>query len=82
MTPEQIIEKQKQGLGILWRAFNYNKSDIGRRLGYSRSVVGSWFSRGRISATAAIKAEQTEEAKSLGLTKEMLRPDVNEWYGL
>lgn len=76
-----IEHQQKQALGIIWRAFNWNKSAIARAAGVERSAVNNWFSRGRISATAAIVLSERPELQGI-ITKEEMRPDVKEWYGV
>jgi DNA-binding transcriptional regulator YdaS (Cro superfamily) len=50
------------------------KYRLAKNLGVSQQVVQGWFLRGRISATAAIKAESV-----YGIKKEDLRPDVINW---
>jgi DNA-binding transcriptional regulator YdaS (Cro superfamily) len=50
------------------------KYRLSKDLGVSQQVVQGWFLRGRISATAAIKAEAV-----YGIKKEDLRPDVTNW---
>ena len=82
MGKEDIKKKQKEALGALWAAYGYVKADIARDLGCTRGTVGDYFRRGRISATAAIKIEKMQRAKDAGITKEMLRPDVKEWFGV
>lgn len=74
-----IDQKQKEGLGKLWRYFDFNKSKMASELGFDRGAVQMWFKRGRISATAAIIVE---EKTNKAITKEELRPDVTEWFGL
>jgi len=74
-----IQEQQKSALGILWRTFEFNKSMLAKELGVSRQTVNNWFSRGRISATYAIIASEHKKVK---ITKEEMRPDVKEWFGV
>lgn len=81
LTPEQIAQKQKEALGKLWELFGYNKSAIARACDSEPGVIGNWFARGRISATGAIKLEKRPEVQGR-LTKEEMRPDVTEWYGV
>jgi DNA-binding transcriptional regulator YdaS (Cro superfamily) len=76
---EDLKEKQKNALGRLWRYYDLNKSKMARDLGVSQQVVNAWFSRGRISAVAAITVEEKTNGK---ITKQELRPDVTEWFGL
>jgi len=73
------VEEQKKALGCLWRDFNYNKSSLAKALNVSRQTVNNWFKRGRISATQAIFAEQLEQVT---ITKEEMRPDIKEWFGV
>lgn len=79
MKKQKIADKQKTALGILWRTFDFNKSLLAKELGVSRQVVNNWFARGRISAIMAIRAEQHEKVT---ITKEEMRPDVKEWFGV
>ena len=74
-----VEDKQKHALGRVWKYYNFNKADLARGLGVSRKSVYQWFNRGRISATAAILVEA---ATSGEITKEELRPDVKEWFGV
>lgn len=74
-------DKQKQALGVIWRCFEFNKSEIAKACGVNRQTVYHWFRRGRISATAAIALESHEKVKGV-ITKEEMRPDVNEWFGV
>lgn len=76
-----IEQQQKNALGILWRCFDFNKSAIARAAGVTRMTVNDWFNRGRISATGALKIENHPKVKGV-ITKEEMRPDVNEWFGL
>ena len=76
-----IKKQQKEALGILWRIFDYNKTEIGKACGASPSVVSNWFARGRISATAAIKIEKHPKVRGI-ISKEQMRPDVKEWFGV
>lgn len=76
MTLEQ---QQKIALGRLWRYYKFNKADIARALDVSVVSVYQWFNRGRISATAAILVEDATNGQ---ITKEELRPDVKEWFGV
>lgn len=78
MTTEQ---KQRQALGVIWRCFKFNKSDIAKACDVNRQTVYHWFRRGRISATAAIKLESHDAVKGV-ITKEEMRPDVQEWFGV
>ncbi len=78
MNPET---KQKEALGVIWKCFNFNKSDIATACGVNRQTVYHWFRRGRISATAAIKLESHENVVGV-ITKEEIRPDVKEWFGV
>lgn len=74
-----IEQQQKTALGVLWRAFDFNKATLAKELGVSRQTVNNWFSRGRISATYAIIAS---EHPKVNITKEEMRPDVKEWFGV
>jgi predicted site-specific integrase-resolvase len=49
--------------------------------GVKRQAVYNWFRRGRISATAAANLEQHILVKGV-ITKEQMRPDVAEWFGV
>ena len=73
--------QQKYALGVIWKAFDFNKSDIASACGVERQTVYHWFRRGRISATAAMRLESHEKLEGL-ITKEEMRPDVSEWFGL
>lgn len=53
-----------------------NQTVLANELGVSRQVVHGWLTRGRISATMAIKVEEITCGK---FTKEQLRPDVKTW---
>lgn len=76
-----LHEKQKNALGKVWRAFKFNKSLMAKELGVSRQTVNHWFVTGRISPTYAIIACEHESVKAL-VTKEELRPDIKEWFGV
>ena len=73
--------KQKEALGIIWRAFDFNKTAIADAAGVNLSTVSNWFKRGRISATAAIRLESHERLIGV-ITKEQMRPDVSDWFGV
>ncbi len=77
----KVQDKQKQALGVIWRCFEFNKSEIAKACGVNRQTVYHWFRRGRISATAAITLESHEKVKGV-IKKEEMRPDVNEWFGV
>lgn len=79
LTP--IEQKQIDALGKLWEIFDFNKSEIARACGVEPPVVSNWFKRGRISATAAIKLSRNKLVKGK-LTKEEMRPDVEQWFGV
>ena len=49
--------------------------------GVKRQTVYNWFRRGRISATAAAKLERHILVDGV-ITKEQMRPDVLEWFGV
>lgn len=72
-------EQQKKALGELWRVFGFNKSRMAKELGVSKQTVQNWFARGRISATQAILAS---EHPLVSTSKESMRPDVKEWFGV
>ena len=74
------VNKQKQSLGILWKCFNFNKSDLAEAAGVERQTVYNWFRRGRVSAIAALRLESHELVKGIK-TKEEMRPDVKKWFG-
>lgn len=76
-----IQEQQRRSLGVLWKCFKFNKSSIAQAAGVKRQTVYNWFRRGRISATAAIKLEQHILVNGV-ITKEQMRPDVAEWFGV
>ena len=76
-----IQEQQKLALNILWGCFDLDKSLIALAAGVKRQAVYNWFRRGRISATAAINLEQHILVKGV-ITKEQMRPDVAEWFGV
>jgi transposase len=77
-THEQM---QKTALGVLWKCFNFNKSDMAKAAGVERQTVYNWFRRGRISATAALRLEHHSKVMLI-ISKEEMRPDVTEWYGV
>ena len=52
------------------------RARLAKELGESNQTVYGWVSRGRISASAAIRVEEKTEGL---FTKEMLRPDVVSW---
>ncbi len=72
---EQIKTEQKQALLKLIE-FAGSNVRLANELGYTRSTVTEWIKRGRISATAALKAEQITDGY---IKKEELRPDVIDW---
>jgi hypothetical protein len=76
-----IQEQQKIALGVLWKCFKFDKSKIALAAGVKRQAVYNWFRRGRISATAAANLEQHILVKGV-ITKEQMRPDVAEWFGV
>jgi DNA-binding transcriptional regulator YdaS (Cro superfamily) len=73
-----IKKQQSEALGKLWRYFDYNKTKMAKELGVDVQTVYMWFTRKRISATGAILAERITNGF---VTKQELRPDVNEWFG-
>lgn len=81
MYSSEIVEQHRKSLGVIWRCFDFNKSDIATACGVERQTVYQWFRRGKISATAAIKLESHEKVKGV-ITKEEMRPDVTEWFGV
>ena len=76
-----IQEQQRRALGVLWKCFKFNKSSIALAAGVKRQTVYNWFRRGRISTTAAKKLEQHILVKCV-ITKEQMRPDFTEWFGV
>ncbi len=72
---EQIKTEQKQALLKLIE-FAGSNVRLANELGYTRSTVTEWIKRGRISATAALKAEKITDGY---IKKEELRPDVIDW---
>jgi len=77
----EIETQQKNALGIIWKSFGYNKTEMAKAIGVNLPVVINWFSRGRISAVAAIKIENHELLEGV-ITKEEMRPDITEWFGV
>lgn len=76
-----IKEQQKLALGIVWKAFDFNKSEIARACNVDSAAVRGWFQRGRISAVGAITLEKHHRLIGV-ITKEEMRPDVAEWFGV
>lgn len=74
-----IKRKQKDALGKLWRYYGFNKADMARALDVTPQSVQDWFKRGRISAVAAIRVQDITGGE---ITKEEMRPDVKEWFGV
>ncbi len=74
-----LEQQQKTALGRVWRFYRFNKAEIARSTGVSVGTVYQWFNRGRISATAAILIEDATDGE---ITKEEIRPDVKEWFGV
>jgi DNA-binding transcriptional regulator YdaS (Cro superfamily) len=74
-----LEQQQKIALGRVWRFYRFNKAEIARSTGVSVGTVYQWFNRGRISATAAILIEDATDGE---ITKEEMRPDVKEWFGV
>jgi DNA-binding transcriptional regulator YdaS (Cro superfamily) len=72
---EQIKQEQASELMRLIK-FAGSQSRLARALDVSPQVVQNWVKRGRISATAAIEAEEQTNGF---ITKEDLRPDVDSW---
>ena len=70
-----------EALGILWKAFNFNKADIAKAADTSPQNISNMFKRGRISRVVALKLDGHERLVGI-LTKEQMRPDVKTWYGL
>lgn len=81
MYSPEIKEQHRKALGVVWRCFDFNKTRMAEACGVNRQTVYQWFRRGKISATAAIKLENHEKVKGV-ITKEQMRPDVNEWFGV
>jgi predicted DNA-binding protein YlxM (UPF0122 family) len=81
MYSEDVKQQHKKSLGVVWKCFDFNKSKIAEACEVNRQTVYQWFARGKISATAAIKLEQHEKVKGV-ITKEQMRPDVKEWFGV
>ena len=79
MTDLEIQEQQKKALGIIWKCFKFNKTEIAKYCDVQQQTVYLWFRRGRVSALSAIKLEQHEDVT---ITKEEMRPDVKEWFGV
>lgn len=76
MIPMWEIRKQQKTKLAELIEYAGNKSRLAKALGYSKQVVGHWEKRGRISATAAMIAEDVTNGY---FKKEDLRPDVSEW---
>ena len=72
---EQIKQEQASELMRLIE-FAGSQARLARALDVSPQVVQNWVKRGRISATCAIDAEQQTNGF---ITKEELRPDVENW---
>lgn len=77
MTPQQ----QKQAAIQLARL----QSDIGidrlmELAQCDRTTIRVWAHRGRISKQAAHKVCLSPDVAALGYTREVLRPDVENWY--
>jgi DNA-binding transcriptional regulator YdaS (Cro superfamily) len=81
MYSPEIKEQHRKALGVVWRCFGFNKTRMAEACGVNRQTVYQWFRRGKISATAAIKLENHDKVKGV-ITKEQMRPDVNEWFGV
>jgi len=77
---DTVDKQKKEALGRLWRCFDFNKSELAKACGVDRNTVYRWFSRGYISATCAIRIESHPNVAG-NVTKEELRPDVQEWFG-
>ena len=76
MNIAEIIEQQQKAALSDLIGWAGGQSRLATRLGVSEQVITNWVRRGRISAKAAILAEQ----KSNGLIKkEQLRPEVKTW---
>lgn len=74
-----IEQQQKTGLGKVWRYFEYNKASMARALDMTPQAINDWFKRGRVSAKKAIIIDHLTNGE---ITKEELRPDVKEWFGV
>ena len=70
---KQIKQTQRDSLDRLINHFG-TKYRLAKALEESPQTVQGWDNRGRISATAAKKAEKVSPIK-----KEELRPDVADW---
>jgi hypothetical protein len=53
-----------------------SKAEMARKAGMSRNAVSYWFTRGQIGRIAALKFGKM---RSIGMTKEDLRPDIKDW---
>jgi DNA-binding transcriptional regulator YdaS (Cro superfamily) len=73
MDEESIKRTQRTGLTTILYV-SLTKYRMAKDLGVSQQVVQGWFLRGRISARAAVTAEEV-----YGIKKEDLRPDVITW---
>lgn len=77
MKSDAQIKKQQALSLIKLISFAGSQAKLARGLGVSRQVVRGWVSRGRISATMAIKAERETNGY---VKREELRPDVGNWF--
>ena len=71
--------QQKIGLGKVWKYYGYNKASMARALDVTPQAINDWFRRGRVSAKKAIIIDGITGGQ---ITKEELRPDVKEWFGV
>ena len=72
---EQIKEQEREQLEKLI-AYAGSMSALAVLLDTSAQVVSGWLSRGRISATAALKVEEFTNGK---FKASEMRPDVKQW---
>ncbi len=72
---EQIKEQEKDQLEKLI-AYAGSASALALLIDTSAQVVSGWVSRGRISATAALKVEEFTNGK---FKASEMRPDVKQW---
>lgn len=74
---EQIKEQEKEQLDKLV-SYAGSVSMLGRFIDEMPQTINGWLSRGRISATAALKVEKLTNGK---FKASEMRPDVKQWRG-
>ena len=76
MRPYNQIKLEQASSLMKLIAYAGNQSRLSRALNVHRQTVYDWVKRGRISAICAIEAEEITKGY---ITKEELRPDVDNW---